>query len=116
MLYHGSCHCGAIQFQFDHAPIETGLTCNCSLCRRKGAIMSAFTLSSDELKIHTDNSSLATYTFGSHIAQHHFCKICGIYPFHQTLRKPGHYRINLHCLDDFDTSTLRIEPFNGAAL
>ena len=35
--YRGSCHCGAIRFTFKGPDkIESGLRCNCSICRRRG--------------------------------------------------------------------------------
>ena len=114
--YQGSCHCGAIRFTFSGPQIEKGVRCNCSICRRKGATMSDFLVASEELHIEMQGDALATYTFASHVAKHHFCKVCGIYPFHQTLRKPGHYRINLGCVHDLDSTTLPCDILNGAAL
>lgn len=114
--YHGSCHCGAIQFEFQSAPINEGLRCNCSICKRKGALMSNFILAPEEIKITVKDDKLATYTFDSEIAKHHFCKTCGIYPFHQTLRLPGHYRVNLGCVDNLDIFSLTTTLFDGAAL
>lgn len=115
--YRGSCHCGAIRFTFCQAdPIESGLRCNCSICKRKGALMSAFVLAPGDIRIDVIGDSLATYDFRSGIAQHHFCKECGIYPFHQTMRKPGHYRVNLGCIDELDVLALPYEVFDGAAL
>lgn len=116
MLYRGSCHCGSVRFQFDADTITSGLRCNCSLCVRKGATMSSFVLALDELSIEISGDCLSTYEFGSDVAQHHFCNRCGIYPFHQTLRKPGHYRINLGCLDGLDAADLPFEVFDGASL
>jgi len=114
--YNGSCHCGAITFEFDQEEIGNGVRCNCSICRRKGAVMSAFTLSPDDIKIKASSSNLGVYEFDSKIAKHYFCKTCGIYPFHQTLRKPGHYRVNLGCIDEVDTTTLEIELFDGKSI
>jgi hypothetical protein len=41
----GSCHCGAVEFQ---VKLKNGLEkirrCNCSLCRRKGAIVASLLL------------------------------------------------------------------------
>lgn len=76
--------------------------------------MSSFTLSPTELTITAAADVISTYEFGNCIARHHFCSKCGIYPFHQTMRKPGHYRVNLGCLEDIDTSLLPFEIFNGA--
>ncbi|MDR3411736.1 MAG: GFA family protein [Formivibrio sp.] len=115
--YKGSCHCGAIRFTFTGpALIERGLRCNCSVCRRKGAAMSPFMVASDEIKIEVQDDALATYAFGCQVAKHHFCKICGIYPFHQTLRKPGHYRVNLGCVEGLDSTALPCDVFDGASL
>jgi len=115
--YQGSCHCGAIRFSFS-APdtIDRGLRCNCSICRRKGALMSSFAVAPDEMKITVDGDALATYSFGTQLAKHHFCKCCGIYPFHQTMRKPGYYRVNLGCIEGIDTAALSFDVFDGASL
>jgi hypothetical protein len=32
------------------------------------------------------------------------------------MRKPGHYRINLGCVDGVDALTLPVEVFDGASL
>ena len=37
-VYRGSCHCGAVEFQAKSNLAQT-FRCNCSLCRRKGAVM-----------------------------------------------------------------------------
>lgn len=115
-LYNGSCHCGAVKFSFKHKEISEGLRCNCSICIRKGALMTSFVLAANEITINVQNDSLATYEFSSGIAKHHFCRHCGIYTFHQTLRKPGHYRMNIGCIEGIDPFCLRTEVFDGAAL
>lgn len=114
--YQGSCHCGAIRFTFRGPEIDRGLRCNCSLCRRKGALMSAFVVAPEEIEIVAEPGALATYGFGSKVAKHHFCSRCGIYPFHQTLRKPGYYRINLGCVEGLDPTSLPFDLFDGASL
>lgn len=78
--------------------------------------MSAFTIAPEEIKINVEDDALATYEFGSRVAKHHFCKKCGIYPFHQTLRKPGHYRVNIGCVDGVDSLSLPFEVFDGASI
>lgn len=75
--------------------------------------MSDFTLAPDELMIQTKPELLGTYSFGPCVAKHHFCKVCGIYPFHQTMIKPGHYRVNLGCVDGINSLDLKYRTFNG---
>ena len=116
MRYSGQCHCGAIRFHFESEPIEEGLRCNCSVCRRKGAVMTTFALTPAALKVEDPNNLLSTYIFGSATARHHFCSRCGIYTFHQTRRQPGHYRVNLGCIDALDSLALPTTVFDGAAL
>lgn len=78
--------------------------------------MTKFTVAPGELSIEIKDDALTTYEFGSHIAKHQFCSKCGIYPFHQTLRKPGHYRINIGCLEGIDSTSLPFEVFDGASI
>lgn len=78
--------------------------------------MSAFTLAPQELEIKVENDALGLYQFDSKIAKHHFCKTCGIYPFHETIRMPGHYRVNLGCIDEVDTYALKVDVFDGKSL
>ena len=33
----GSCHCGRVAFELD-APVTNVVECNCSICRRRGAL------------------------------------------------------------------------------
>lgn len=113
MTYSGSCHCGGISFSFQHEKIGSGLRCNCSICKRKGAVMSDFTLTPEELKITDQNDSLRAYQFSTEVAIHYFCSTCGIYPFHKTVRKPGNFRVNLGCVNEVNTNALKIDIFDG---
>ncbi len=114
--YNGSCHCGDVTFSFNSATITEGARCNCSICRRKGAVMSTFTLPPEQINIEAEEDTLGLYQFDTKVAQHYFCKACGIYPFHQTMSKPGEYRINLGCLDGVDTEQLTIQLFDGKSI
>ncbi|MEJ2576461.1 MAG: GFA family protein [Gammaproteobacteria bacterium] len=114
--YTGSCHCGAVTFAFDGEDITGGLRCNCSLCARKGAVMSTYAIPEGKLEIQAESGALGLYQFGAKTARHFFCKHCGIYPFHETARQPGHYRVNLGCLDGVDTFALEIQVFDGKHL
>lgn len=116
MKYQGNCHCGAIKFSFEEDKITNGMRCNCSICARKGAAMSSFTKYKDELNIKVEDDNLALYQFDSKVAKHFFCKKCGIYPFHETIRYPGKYRVNLGCVKNIDTNNLDITIFDGKNL
>jgi hypothetical protein len=57
--------------------------------------------------------SLSVYRWGDKDVNHYFCKTCGIYPFHDLPTKPGHYRINLGCIDGLDPLSLEVEIIDG---
>ena len=38
MIHQGSCHCGGIRFEVEGEP-EQVLSCNCSICQRKDALL-----------------------------------------------------------------------------
>lgn len=116
MNYQGSCHCGAVRFSFTGPAIESGLRCNCSICRRKGALMTPFIVAKDDMTIRAEDGALSVYEFETGVARHYFCKHCGIYPFHTTRRFPGQYRVNIGCVDGVDAFALPFEVFDGAAL
>jgi len=116
MKQNGSCHCGLITFQFESPEIQEGLRCNCSMCEKKGAIMTKFTVSPDKVNIQIKEHALSTYEFSSGIAKHHFCNKCGIYTFHQTVSNPGHYRINIGCVDGVKSTEIPFEIFDGLSV
>ncbi|SIT50412.1 Glutathione-dependent formaldehyde-activating GFA [Paraburkholderia piptadeniae] len=113
-LHHGSCHCGAVTFEVE-TPVTPAVRCNCSLCRRRGALMSPF-LPTSALRILSGEDSLTLYQFNTHVAKHYFCKHCGVYPFHQTRKDPNLWRVNLGCLDGVDPYALEASVSDGASL
>lgn len=114
--YQGSCHCGAIKFSFEGETIEKGLRCNCSLCARRGALMSTQVIPPEELHIDAEDGALGLYQFGAKNARHYFCTRCGVYPFHVTVRFPDHYRVNLACIEGIDSFALPFDIFDGKHL
>ncbi len=75
------------------------------------------TLSPESIDIDAAPGALGLYQFDSKVAKHFFCKTCGIYTFHETIRMPGHFRVNLGCVEGLDTFALE-EPdfFDGKGL
>ena len=115
ITYKGSCHCGAVKFSFQSEPLTKACRCNCSICRRKNAVMSdgyfppeVFTVEGKE--------ALAVYHWGDHDVNHWFCKTCGIFPFSDVVQKPGHYRVNLGCDEGLDIYALEVRQIDGASL
>ncbi|HRD50319.1 MAG TPA: GFA family protein [Candidatus Contendobacter sp.] len=114
--YKGGCHCGSVSFSYEGEEIISGLRCNCSFCSRRGAMMSPEAIAPERFKIEAAEGALGLYQFGVKTAKHYFCKKCGIYPFHETARKPGYFRVNLGCVEGVDPFLLEFEVFDGKRL
>jgi hypothetical protein len=111
--YHGSCHCGSVKFTFTSEPITKACRCNCSICRRRGAILSDVYVPPEEITVE-GKESLTLYQFGDRAMNHWFCRTCGSFPFSDVVDGRG-YRINLGCVDDVDPLALEIRHIDGAS-
>ncbi len=78
--------------------------------------MSTEAIPKENLKINADENDIGLYQFGNKIAKHYFCKKCGIYTHNEMLRKPGHCRVHLGCIEDLDTSAFEVTVFDGKNL
>jgi hypothetical protein len=108
--HRASCHCGTVVLELDLPDgIINPLRCNCSMCRRKGAIMA--TVPKNGLKVVQGETSLKTYQFNTKVARHYFCSNCGIYTHHQRRSNPDEYGYNVGCLEGvnpFDLEPVRL--------
>src|ERR1700754_2146242 len=111
--YHGSCHCGAVQFTVE-SEITDPYTCDCSLCRRRSATMAS--VHESKLKITEGEDKLSLYQWNARIAKHYFCAVCGIYPFHKKRSMPDHYGVNLACLEDFHLAGQSVRKADGLTM
>ncbi len=110
----GSCHCGAVQFEWD-GPTDEAMSCNCSICRRKGYLLAFAPM--DALRVSTPTEALATYTFNKHAIQHQFCTTCGCAPFGVGKTPDGQEMaaVNLRCVPGVDLDNLKINKVDGAS-
>jgi hypothetical protein len=99
--YHGSCHCGAVRFEVE-ADLSRLLECNCSICAKKGAVHHS--VAPERFRLLSGAEDLALYQFNKKIAQHFFCRTCGIHTYSHPRTAPEKFNINVRCLDDFDLS------------
>ena len=97
--YHmARCHCGAVAMRLS---LPDGLVdvrrCDCSMCRRRGAVVASVPL--DGIELVCGAESLTEYQFNTRTAKHYFCSKCGIYTHHQRRSNPNQYGFNVACLD-----------------
>jgi hypothetical protein len=110
----GKCHCESVEFE---VTLDNGLEnirrCNCSLCRRKGALMAGVPLSG--LRIIKGEDTLTLYQWNTKTAKHYFCKICGIYTHHQRRSDPTQFGFNIACIEGVDPFSFEPAPVGDGA-
>ncbi|MBF1989673.1 GFA family protein [Fischerella thermalis] len=111
VTYTGGCHCGAVRFQVvvDRHKADD---CNCSICRKKGFLH--LIVPKDKFTLLQGDDVLTTYTFNIGVAQHKFCRICGIHSFYIPRSHPDSIDVNIRCLDGDVVKKFEIVPFDGA--
>ncbi len=110
MRYEGGCHCGAVRFAVEAPESVEVERCNCSICAKSGFLHLIVPLSRFELLSGEDD--LTTYTFNTGVAEHYFCRHCGIKPFYKPRSNPDGMDVNLNCLDEFPPEVSIVE-FDG---
>ena len=104
----GKCHCGAVRFEVN-TNIKNLRRCNCSICSRKGFVMGTALL--EELTITKGKEYLTSYKWNTKVAEHYFCKICGINTHHKRRSDPNQYGYNIGCIEGFEMSWIDNAPF-----
>ena len=100
------CHCGAVEAEINVSEnLEKILKCNCSICKRKGAVISM--VKNENFKLTKGKEKLSLYQFHTNVAYHYFCSICGIYTHHNPRSNPLMTGFNLGCVDEVDTFSLK---------
>jgi uncharacterized protein (DUF1330 family) len=108
--YEGGCHCGRVRFRVKGA-LDGVTDCNCSICSKKGFLHWIVPLGSFELL--AGAGELTTYTFNTGVAQHRFCRHCGIHAFYVPRSDPDKIDVNVRCLEGVDPRRVPVSPFDG---
>lgn len=97
-VHRATCHCGAVELALT---LPDGVVdphrCDCSICRRKGAVVA--TVAVENLRIVKGADLLTLYQFNTYVARHYFCSVCGIYTHHRRRSDPDQYGVNVGCLE-----------------
>lgn len=65
----------------------------------------------EKLELLTGREALTSYRFGTGLAEHIFCRFCGVKSFYQPRSHPDAWSVNANCLDE--PLELRVEKFDG---
>ena len=110
MRTEGGCHCGAVRFVVEVPESVEVERCNCSICTKSGFMHLIVPRSRFELL--SGEGDLTTYTFNTGVAEHYFCRHCGIKPFYKPRSNPDGIDVNLNCLDE-PPSDVTVVEFDG---
>lgn len=107
----GSCHCGAVQWEFDGIP-DSATACNCTVCRRYGVLW-AYDYEGERIVVSGPSRS---YVRGDSI-EFHFCPTCGCVAFWRSIdaADDGRRRIavNLRLTEPEPVAHIPIDHFDG---
>ena len=70
-MIEGTCHCGAVKWQYDAVP-EGATACNCTICRRYGVLW-IYDFENERIRV---TGPTQVYIRGPQI-EFHFCPKCG---------------------------------------
>jgi hypothetical protein len=110
MKYCGRCHCGAIRFEVEAPEDLEVLDCNCSICSKTGFLH--LIVPCAHFRLLAGGDSITTYRFNTGIAQHTFCRFCGIKPFYVPRSNPDGIDVNARVLEPVPRS-MCVVPFDG---
>lgn len=107
----GSCHCGAVHWQFEGQP-DVATACNCTACRRYG-VLCAYDYDGEGIKV---SGQTKAYVRGKAL-EFHFCPNCGCMAYWRALRveDDGRRRIavNLRLAEPNEVANIPIDHFDG---
>ena len=115
MKYRGSCHCGKVVIEVE-GEVTGAVSCNCSICQRKGTLM--WFAPREQLQLLTPDENASTYTFNKHAIKHRFCPKCGMHPYGEGVDPKGNVMaaINIRCLEGIELEKIPVTNFDGRAL
>src|SRR5437764_15015389 len=110
--YTGGCHCGEIRFEVT-ADITSAMSCNCSICQKRGALW--VFVAPESFALRAGLEDLKDYQFGKKSIHHLFCPQCGEGAFSRGTAPSGKemIAISARCFHDVDLAPTKSVPFDS---
>lgn len=115
MKHTGGCHCGKVRYEVE-MKIENALSCNCSVCLKRGSLLDF--VPEGNFRLTAGENNLTDYQFNKKVIHHLFCKDCGILSFGKGQTPDGNkvFAVNLRTIDDIDLKKLKINEYDGKSI
>jgi hypothetical protein len=109
-----TCHCGRVRIEVRRAP-RTVTRCNCSICRRYGALWAYYKPSS--VRITAPAGGVSSYSWRRRIRAYYRCNSCGCitHYMHRKGRPSGVMAVNATNFDPSVLAQVRIRNLDGAS-
>ena len=112
-MLHGSCHCGAIRLEVPARPAAL-INCNCSICRRNGALWAFYPAA--EVRISGHPGGTTGYVWGARSIETFRCSACGGVTHWAPLGQEADQKmgVNIRNFDPAEIGDVRLRRFDGA--
>jgi hypothetical protein len=112
-MIEGNCHCGAVRIELPAAPQKITL-CNCSICRRTGALWGYYPATAVRIHGHPDQTQ--GYIWGDRTLATVRCRHCGCVTHWQPLQpnSDGRMGVNMRNFDPALLADATLRRFDGA--
>jgi hypothetical protein len=112
-MIEATCHCGAVRIGIPAEP-ESATSCNCSICRRLGALWAFFPLGA--VQVAAGSGATQEYAWGKQTRRFVRCATCGC-TTHVNPASPGpdsEIEVNMRLFEQAQVDRLRVRLFDGA--
>jgi len=112
-MIQATCHCGAVRIEIPAKP-ESATSCNCSICRRLGALWAFFPV--EAVVVNAGYGATQEYAWGKMTRRFVRCATCGCttHVFPASRGPDGEIEVNMRLFDPTEVGQLRICLFDGA--
>ena len=109
--HRGGCHCERVAFEVDAPDALEVSSCNCSICGMTGYLH--LLVAKSQFRLTAGRDVLVSYRFNTGVAEHLFCRVCGIKSFYVPRSHPDGFSVNARCIDSSTVTGMRITPVDG---
>lgn len=108
-----TCHCGDVRVTIPRAP-ETVTDCNCSICRRTGALWAYYP--TDEVRVEAAEGATQSYAWGERSLRFVRCARCGVLTHWEPVVRDGAAKmgVNTRLFDPGVLGAPRVRHLDGA--